>query len=75
MLEQWHADQLLRVPKVYSVSLTVVLTPGGQDDYPVESDDGGHHFLLDVMSSRRNRRKARFQLRYRRDIVPARRKS
>jgi hypothetical protein len=72
MLEQWRADQLLTVPKVYSATLGVNLRPGVGEDYPVESDDGDDHFLLDVWSSRRNLRKARFQLRYRRDIVLAR---
>lgn len=72
MLEQWQADELLRIRKVYSRSLGVDLEQGADDDYPVESDDGTEHFILDVRRSWRNVRKARFQLRYRRDIVLAR---
>lgn len=72
MLEQWRADQLLRVPKVYETSLRVTLTPGADVDYQVVSDEGDEHFLLDVRTSARNRRKARFQLRYRRELVLAR---
>ncbi|GAA1980812.1 DUF6978 family protein [Amycolatopsis minnesotensis] len=72
MLEQWHADQLLRARKVYSRSLRVDLEQGADHDYAVESDDGNDHFLLDVRRSLRNPLKARFQLRYRRDIVLAR---
>jgi hypothetical protein len=72
MLEQWRADQLLRVRKVYGATLRVNLAAGTDADYPVESDDGNEHFLLDVRTSRRNPRKARFQLRYRREIVLAR---
>ncbi|WP_157358401.1 hypothetical protein [Amycolatopsis sp. ATCC 39116] len=72
MLEQWRADQLLRVAKVYSLSSPINLAQGADDDYPVESDDGSEHFLLDIWRPKRNVRKARFQLRYRRDIVLAR---
>jgi len=69
MLEQWEAKQLIHLPKVYSHSLSVSLRQGADEDYAVESDDGTEHFILDVLASRRNRRKARFQLRYRRSIV------
>jgi hypothetical protein len=72
MLEQWEADHLLFVHKVYSSILVVNLRQGVNEDYAVESDDGTEHFLLDVYRSRRNPLKARFQLRYRRDIVLAR---
>jgi hypothetical protein len=72
MLEQWEADHLLHTPKVYSNSLSVDLSPGVDDDYPLESEDGTEFFLLDVWRPRRNLRKARFQLRYRRGIVLAR---
>jgi len=72
MLEQWHANQLLHVPKVYSSTLMIDIGRGADHDYPVESDDGNDHFLLDVRASHRNPRKVRLQLRYRRDIVIAR---
>lgn len=72
MLEQWEADRLLKLPKTYSLSLVVDLGPGVDDDHQVESSDGTEFFVLDVRVSRRNPRKARFQLRYRREIVLAR---
>jgi hypothetical protein len=72
MLEQWHADQLLHMPKVYSRTMTVELAPGVHDDYPVESSDGNEHFLFDVYRSLRNPRKASFELRYGRVYVIAR---
>jgi hypothetical protein len=72
MLEQWEADRLLRMPKTYSGSLAVDLKQGADDDYQLESSDGTAFFVLDVRRSRRNPRKARFQLRYRREIVLAR---
>lgn len=72
MLEQWDADRLLFVRKVYSSNLIVDLGQGVNEDYTVESDDGTEHFLLDVYRARRNPLKARFQLRYRRDVVLAR---
>jgi hypothetical protein len=72
MLEQWEADRLLFVRKVYSSILVVNLIQGVNEDYAVESDGGTEHFLLDVYRSRRNPLKARFQLRYRRDVVLAR---
>ncbi|WP_407690030.1 DUF6978 family protein [Saccharomonospora iraqiensis] len=69
MLFRWQADQLRRMPKVYSLSLTVDLSPGASDDHPVESDDGTEHFLPDVSRGTRNPLKARCQLRYGRDLV------
>ncbi|WP_410563846.1 DUF6978 family protein [Amycolatopsis sp. cmx-4-61] len=72
MLEQWEADHLLRLPKVYSLSTQVDMAQGADNDYQIESEDGSEHFLLDVRRPLRNKRKVRFQLRYRRDIVLAR---
>jgi|SRR5215470_3091734 len=72
MLAQWEADKLLQLPKVYTVTTTVTLAGGVDDDYPIESADGAEHFLLDVSRSRRNANKARFQLRFRREVVLAR---
>jgi len=72
MLAQWEADKLLQLPKVYTVTTTVALTVGVDDDYPVESTDGVDHFLLDISRSRRNPNKARFQLRFRKEVVLAR---
>jgi len=72
MLQQWQADQLLAVGKIYTTSLTVDMTPGADYDYQVESDDETAFFLLDIRRSRRNPRNFRVQLRYQRDIVLAR---
>ena len=72
MLEQWQADALLNVPKIYTYSATVNLAPGVHQDYQLESDDGREFFLLDIRRSRRNPNYARFQLRYQRDTVLSR---
>lgn len=72
MLEQWDADRLIAMRKIYTRTLTVNLSMGVSEDYSIESDDESEHFLLDVYRSRRNPKKARFQLRYRKDIVLAR---
>jgi uncharacterized protein DUF6978 len=72
MLEQWEADRLLHMPKVYVSSTVIDLAAGADADHPVESADGVEHFLLDIWRSKRNPAKARFQLRYRRSIVLAR---
>jgi hypothetical protein len=72
LLEQWQADELLRMSKVYSRDTLVDLSAGVDDDHAIESEDGAEFFLLDVWLSRRSLRKARFQLRYRRDVVLAR---
>lgn len=72
MLEQWEADHLLLAPKIYSLDATVDLGRGADNDYQVETDDGLEFFLLDVRGPMRDPHKARFQLRYRRDIVLAR---
>jgi len=71
MLEQWEADALLRMPKVYSDSLRVDLRPGVHEEYPVESDDENEHFLLDIRVPKRSPN-IRLQLRYRRIIVLSR---
>src|SRR5262249_43311668 len=68
----WEANRLLHMPKVYTFTTTVTLTGGTDDDYPIESTDGTEHFLLDIRASSRNYRKARFQLRFRRNVVLAR---
>jgi hypothetical protein len=72
MLEQGQADYLLRVPKVYSDTTTVDLSPGSNDFYILASDDETETFLLDIYRGRINSMKARFQLRHRRDIILAR---
>jgi hypothetical protein len=72
MLEQWEANQLLATPKIYSYEAIVDLSRGADNDYQVETDDGTEFFLLDVRGPGRNPAKARFQLRYRRDVVLAR---
>jgi len=72
MLEQWEADQLLLARKVYSHDTVVDLGYGADNDYQVETDNGLEFFLLDVRGPSRNPSKARFQLRYRRNIVLAR---
>lgn len=72
MLEQWRADQLLAAPKIYSHSITVGLGPGVDADHQVEDVDGVEFFLLDIWRPRRNARKLRIQLRYRRSLVLAR---
>jgi hypothetical protein len=72
MLEQWHADRLLGVRKVYSYSSTIDLSPNVDLDYQLEDADGNDFFLLDVWRPRLNSRKLRLQLRYRRSIVLAR---
>lgn len=72
MLEQWKADRLLSVPKIYTYSATVSLAPGVHQDYQLESNDGSEFFLLDIRRSKRNPNNARFQLRYQRDTVLSR---
>lgn len=72
MLEQWEGDRLLVIPKVYSRSMVIDLSMGAAGDYPLESDDATELFVLDIWRSPRNKRKARFQLRYQRDIILAR---
>jgi hypothetical protein len=72
MLEQWQADRLLSMPKVYVETTTVDLSPAADDLYILESDDESEIFLLDIYRGRANKAKARFQLRYQRDIVLAR---
>ncbi len=72
MLEQWEADALLGVEKMYSHDPVVRLSQGVDYDYQTEAVDEWATFLLDVLRSRRNPRKARYQLRYRRDVVLAR---
>jgi hypothetical protein len=72
MLEQWEADALLAVEKVYSATTVVDLTLGADADYRVEAFDESSSFILDVRRATRNPTKATYQLRYRRDIVLAR---
>jgi hypothetical protein len=72
MLEQWDADRLLSLPKIYSHTATVDLAAGVDEEYQLESDDGTEFFLLDVWRSRRNPRSGKFQLRYQRDTVLSR---
>lgn len=69
MLEQWEADALIAVDKVYSFGTTVSLATGTDEDYQIEAADGTAFFLLDIRRSRRNPLGVRYQLRYRRDIV------
>jgi hypothetical protein len=69
MLEQWQADRLLSMPKVYVETTIVDLSPGAESLYVLESDDESESFLLDIRLSRRNKTKATFQLRYGRDVV------
>jgi len=72
MLEQWQANRLLAVPKVYTVTNMIDLAPGVDYDYQLESDDGYEVFVFDVRIPRLNVSKTRFQLRYQRNIVLAR---
>jgi hypothetical protein len=72
MLEQWEANRLLAVPKIYSSDAVVDLSRDACNDYQVETNDGTEFFLFDVHGPGRNPRKAVFQLRYRRHIVLAR---
>lgn len=72
MLEQWEADHLLSAPKIYSIDMLVEVGRGADNDYQVETDDGLEFFLLDVRGPTRDPERARFQLRYKRDIVLAR---
>src|SRR5690349_5974217 len=72
MLEQWQANRLLAVPKVYAVTTMIDIAPGTDYDYQLESDDGYETFIFDVRVPRRNVSKTRFQLRYQRNIVLAR---
>jgi hypothetical protein len=72
MLEQWEANRLLATPKIYSSDAVVDLSRDAHNDYQVETHDGTEFFLFDVRGPGRNPRKARFQLRYRRNIVLAR---
>ncbi|WP_433243442.1 DUF6978 family protein [Actinomadura nitritigenes] len=72
MLEQWEADRLLTLRKVYSRTATIDLSLGADADYPLESDDGREFFILDIWRGRRNKRKVRFQLRYERSLILAR---
>jgi hypothetical protein len=72
VLERWRANRLLVTPKVYSYDAVVDLGRGADNDYQIETNDGTEFFLLDVRGPGRNPSKARFQLRYRRNIVLAR---
>lgn len=72
MLEQGQADYLLRMPKVYVETTTVDLSPGTDLFYILGSEDETETFFLDIYRGRLNQMKARFQLRYQRDIVLAR---
>jgi hypothetical protein len=72
MLEQWKANLLLVVPKVYTATNMIDLAPGTDYDYQLESNDGYEAFIFDVRIPRRNVNKARFQLRYQRSVVLAR---
>lgn len=67
MIEQWRADYLLGMPKVYAETTTVDLSPGVVHFCILESDDE-----TEIYRGRRNRMKAKFQLRHRRDTVLAR---
>lgn len=72
MLEQWEADHLLGMSKIYSDTETVDLSPGTSIEYQLEDIDGIEYFLLDIRCSSRNIRKVCFQLRTRRTVVLAR---
>lgn len=72
MLEQWEADRLLTLRKVYSRTTTIDLSLGVDTDYAIESGDGREFFTLDIWRGRRNKHKARFQLRYDKSIILAR---
>lgn len=72
MLEQWQVNGLLALPKIYTFDDTISLAPGTDADYQIESADGYESFIFDVWTSRRNPKKARFQLRYQRHLVIAR---
>jgi hypothetical protein len=72
MLEQWQADRLLSMPKIYVETTIVDLSPGADGLYILESDDGNENFLLDISRGRINKAKAKFQLRYSRDVVLSR---
>jgi hypothetical protein len=72
MLEQWEADRLLAMRKIYSFNTVIDLSIGVSRDYQLEDVDGNEFFLLDIWRGKRNRNKARFQLRYGRDIILAR---
>lgn len=69
MLEQRKANLLLAVPKIYTVTNMIDLTPGTDCDYQLESNDGYEVFIFDVRIPRRNMNKARFQLHYQRSVV------
>jgi hypothetical protein len=72
MLEQWQADRLLGMPKVYIETTTVDLRPGKDGFYILESDDESESFILDISRGRMNQMKARLQLRYGREVVLSR---
>jgi len=72
MLEQWEADRLLAMRKVYSTTVRVDLGIGVNGFYALESDDETESFLLDIFRGRLNPTKARYQLRYQREVVLAR---
>ena len=72
MLEQWKANLLLAVPKIYTATDMIGLAPGTDYDYQLESNDGYEVFIFDVRIPRRNLNKTRFQLRYQRSVVLAR---
>lgn len=72
MLEQWQADRLLGMPKVYVETTTVDLSPGTDGFYILESDDESESFFLDIYRGRINQMKAKFQLRYGREVVLSR---
>jgi hypothetical protein len=69
MPEQWKANLLLAVPKIYTIINMIDLTPGTDCDYQLESNDGYEVFIFDVRIPRRNVNKARFQLRHQRSVV------
>jgi hypothetical protein len=72
MLEQWEADRLLSMPKIYTHTATVNLAVGVDDEYELESADGTEFFILDVRRPKRNTGNMRFMLRYQRTLVLAR---
>lgn len=46
MLEQWKANLLLAVPKIYTVTNMIDLAPGADYDYQLESNDGYEVFIF-----------------------------
>jgi hypothetical protein len=72
MIEQWEADRLLAMPKIYTDATTIGLGAGANDFYILDSNNETETFLLDVWRGHRNHMKARFQLRYQRNVILAR---